>query len=198
MKILPKIEVEYFEKAGPENTERALQIAKSYAEENNIKDIICASTTGATGLKLIELFDSEEYNLILVTHSDGFAKVGFQEFLLENRGQIQNTSKAKILTGTHAFSGISRSFRNELKTYTINEIIARLLRSILGDGLKVCVEITLMTADAGLISCEKEKAVLAIAGTGRGADTVAVIQPAYTANFLDLRVKQILCKPVTW
>ena len=198
MKILPKIEVEYFEKAGPENTERALQIAKSYAEENNIKDIICASTTGATGLKLIELFDSEEYNLILVTHSDGFAKVGFQEFLLENRGQIQNTSKAKILTGTHAFSGISRSFRNELKTYTINEIIARLLRSIFGDGLKVCVEITLMAADAGLISCEKEKAVLAIAGTGRGADTVAVIQPAYTANFLDLRVRQILCKPAIW
>jgi hypothetical protein len=190
--------VEYFEKAGPENTERALQIAKSYAEENSIKDIICASTTGETGLKLIELFDSEEYNLIIVTHAEGFTKVNFQELLPDNRAKIQSTSKAKILTGTHAFSGISRSLRNELKTYTTNEIIARLLRSIFGDGLKVCIEITLMAADAGFISCEKEKSVLAIAGTGRGADTVAVIQPAYTANFLDLRVKQILCKPTIW
>ena len=198
MKILPKIEVEYFEKAGPENTERALQIAKSHAEENNLKDIICASTTGETGLKLVDLFDSEEYNLIIVTHAAGFAKVGFQEFSPENCEKIQSSSKARILTGIHALSGISRSFRNELKTYPLNEIIARLLRSIFGDGIKVCVEITLMAADAGLILCDKEKTVLAIAGTGTGADTVAVIQPAYTANFLDLRVKQILCKPAVW
>jgi hypothetical protein len=192
------MEVEYFEKAGPENTERALQIAKSYTEENGINDVICASTTGTTGLKLVEMFDSDKYSLSIVTHATGFAKVGFQEFLPENRIKIQSCSNAKILTGTHAFSGISRSLRNELKTYTTNEIIARLLRSIFGDGLKVCIEITLMAADAGLISCEKDKIVVAIAGTGRGADTVAVIQPAYTSNFLDLRVKQILCKPVTW
>jgi hypothetical protein len=195
---MPKSEVEYFENAGPENTASALQIAKTYAEENGIKDIICASTTGTTALQLIDKFNSENYNLIIVSHAAGFAKIDTQEFLPENRAKIESTSRAKILTGIHAFSGISRSFRNELKTYTSTEIIARLLRSVFGDGLKVCVEITLMAADAGLISCGKDQEILAIAGTGKGADTVALIRPAHTANFLDIRVKRILCKPAIW
>jgi hypothetical protein len=193
---VPKIEVTYFERAGPENTDEALQIAKTYAEKKSIQDILCASTTGATGVKLIEVFDPAKFNLILVTHADGFVKAGMQEFLPENRAKLEG--KAKILTGIHAFSGISRSFRKELKVHTPVEIIARLLRSVFGDGLKVCVEITLMAADAGLITCEKDKEILAIAGMGRGADTVAVVRPAYTANFLDLKIKQILCKPVLW
>ncbi len=193
---MPKIEVEFFENAGPANTDAALQIAKAYAEKNNIKDILCASTTGATGLKLIEIFDPAKYNLIVVTHATGFAKKNFQEFLPENREKIQ--SYATILTGIHAFSGISRSFRNELKVHTTLEIIARMLRSVFGDGLKVCVEISLMAADSGLISCEKGDKILSIAGTGRGADTVALIRPAYTSNFLDLKVQQVLCKPMIW
>jgi len=195
---MPKMEVEYFETAGPGNTARALQIAKAYADESGIKDIICASTTGTTALQLIEHFNSADHNLIIVSHAAGFAKIDMQEFLPENRTKIESTSRAKILTGIHAFSGISRSFRNDLKTYTSIEIIARLLRSVFGDGLKVCIEITLMAADAGLIACGKEKEILAIAGTGKGADTVALIRPAHTANFLDLRVKRILCKPAIW
>lgn len=191
---MPKIEVIYFEKAGPDNTEEALRIAKSYAEKNDIKDIICASTTGMTGLKLIEVFNPENFNLIIVTHANGFIKTGYQEFLPENRKKIQG--KAKILTGIHAFAGISRSFKKELKVHSSIEIIARMLRSVFGDGLKVCVEITLMTADAGLISCNND--ILSIAGTGKGADTVALIRPAYTSNFLNLRVKQLLCKPNIW
>lgn len=196
MEYIPKIEVIYFENAGPANTDEALQIAKAYAEENNIKEIICASTAGATGVKLVETFDSEKFNLIVVTHATGFAKTNFQELLPENREKIQ--PKATILTGIHAFSGVSRSFRKVMKVHTPVEIIARMLRSVFGDGLKVCVEITLMAADAGLISCEKGDQILAIGGTGRGADTVALIRPAYTTNFLDLRVKQILCKPNSW
>ncbi|MHA1131943.1 MAG: pyruvate kinase alpha/beta domain-containing protein [Candidatus Helarchaeota archaeon] len=193
---MSKLEVTYFPSAGPENTSEALQIAKAYAENNKIQDIICASTSGSTALKLIELFDPNKFNLIVVTHADGFQKVGYQEFLPENRVKIEG--KAKILTGIHAFSGISRAFRKEMKVHTPIEIIARMLRSVFGDGLKVCVEITLMAADAGLITCEKEKNIVAIAGTGRGVDTVAVIRPAYTTNFLNLRISQILCKPMRW
>lgn len=191
-----KVEVEYFDKAGPENTDAALAIAKTHAQQMGIKNIVCASTSGATGLKFIEAFESEKYNLIIVTHADGFMKKDMQEFAPENRERIQQNSKAQILTGIHAFSGISRSFRNSMKVHTPVEIIARMLRSVFGDGLKVCIEIILMAADSGLIKCTED--VLAIAGTGRGADTVALIRPAYTANFLDLRVKQVLCKPNSW
>lgn len=57
----------------------------------------------------------------------------------------------------------------------------------------MCVEITLMAADAGLIPVDKD--IVAIAGTGRGADTALRIKPANTARFFDLKIKEILAKP---
>jgi hypothetical protein len=63
----------------------------------------------------------------------------------------------------------------------------------MGEGTKVCVEITLMAADAGLIPVDKD--IVAIAGTGRGADTALRIKPANTARFFDLKIKEILAKP---
>ncbi len=60
-------------------------------------------------------------------------------------------------------------------------------------GMKVAVEITLMSADAGLINISKE--IIAIAGSDEGADTALVLKPAYSGNFTDLKIKEILAKP---
>jgi uncharacterized membrane protein YqiK len=37
--------------------------------------------------------------------------------------------------------------------------------------------------------------VVAVAGTGEGADTAAVILPAHSNNFFETKVKEIICKP---
>ena len=37
--------------------------------------------------------------------------------------------------------------------------------------------------------------VIAIGGTGRGADTAVVLSPVNSQDFLDLKIKEILCKP---
>jgi len=37
--------------------------------------------------------------------------------------------------------------------------------------------------------------VLAIGGTGRGADTAIIVRAVNTHNFSDLRIKEIICKP---
>lgn len=63
----------------------------------------------------------------------------------------------------------------------------------MGEGTKVCVEITLMAADAGLIPADED--VVAIAGTGNGADTALRIKPANTARFFDLKIKEVIAKP---
>ena len=60
--------------------------------------------------------------------------------------------------------------------------------------MKVACEITLMAADAGLI--RTGEAVLAIGGTGRGADTAVILRAANAQDFFDLRVTEILCKPL--
>ena len=73
-------------------------------------------------------------------------------------------------------------------------IVASVLR-LFCQGMKVAVEVTLMAADAGVIPVDH--AIVAIAGTGRGADTAIVIQPANTTNFLDLDIHEIIVKPYT-
>jgi hypothetical protein len=59
--------------------------------------------------------------------------------------------------------------------------------------MKVCVEIALMAADAGLVTAGEP--CLAVAGTGQGADTAVVLLPANVQDFFDLRVLEVLAKP---
>ncbi|MEM1657528.1 MAG: pyruvate kinase alpha/beta domain-containing protein [Candidatus Jordarchaeales archaeon] len=182
-----------FETPGPANTDETLKIAKEFADNNQVKDIVIASTTGNTALKALRLFSPDKFNLVVVTHSYGFVKPGEQEFDSEVRAELEKKG-VKVLTCVHALSGVERAFRNKLGVWMPIDLIARTLRSILGDGFKVCVEIALMAADAGLIPIDRD--VIAIGGTGRGADTAVVLRPSNTSNFLDLRVKAILCKPI--
>ena len=60
-------------------------------------------------------------------------------------------------------------------------------------GMKVAVECLLMAADAGLLDMGQE--VIAIAGTGSGADTAIVCQPAYPRTFHQLEIREVLAKP---
>jgi hypothetical protein len=179
----------YFDNQGKMNTERTLEIAKARAEELGIKTILVATTTGETGARAAEFFQG--YNLVVVTHSTGLRGPNEQELGEENRAAIERAG-VKILTCQHAFGGVGRAVRKKLGTYELEEIIAYALR-IFGEGMKVVCEIALMAADAGLVRTDEE--VIAIAGTGRGADTAVVLVPANAQSFFDMRIQEILCKP---
>jgi len=179
----------YFDKPGPQNTLSVLSLAKKRAEELGIKDIVIASTTGVTGVKGSELFKG--YNVVVVSHATGFAAPGTQELKEENKKKILENG-AKILTCTHSLSGVERAVRKRFNTILPLVIIANALR-IFGEGTKVCIEITMMAADAGLIPIDRK--IIAIAGTSRGADTALVIKPAHAADFFDLKVEEIIAKP---
>ncbi len=179
----------YFDSEGKENTERTLEIAKARADELGIETILVATTTGETGAWAAEFFQG--YNLVVVTHSTGFREPNEQELTEENRAAIERAG-AKILTCQHAFGGVGRAVRKKLGTYELEEIIAYTLR-IFGEGMKVACEIALMATDAGLVRTDQE--VIAIAGTGRGADTAVVLVPANAQTFFDMRILEVLCKP---
>jgi hypothetical protein len=179
----------YFETTGIENTEETLKAAKERAEALGIKDIIVASTTGRVGIRACEMFKG--FNLIIVRHQVGLKEPGLQEMSSENEAKI--ASSAKLLTSTHVFGGIERAIRNMLGTWGPVELMGRALK-LFGDGAKVCIEITVMAADAGLIGLDRD--VIAIAGSSKGADTALVIKPANSTNFFDLYVKEIIAKPL--
>jgi len=183
------VETVYFEKPGPENTTRTLEAAKKRADELAVDAILVASTRGRTGLQAAELFQND--NLVVVSHSTGFVESNVQQLTEENRAAIE-AAGAAILTCQHAFGGVNRAVRKKLGTYLPDEIIAYTLRTF-GEGTKVCAEIALMAADAGLVTVGEP--CVAIAGTGRGADTAVVLMPVNAQQFLDLRIMEILAKP---
>lgn len=179
----------YFEKPGPENTTRTLEIVKRRADELDIDTILVASTRGWTGVQAARLFDDR--NLVVVSHSTGFVEPNLQQLTEENRSAIKEAG-ATILTCQHAFGGVNRAVRKKLDTYLTDEIIAYTLRTF-GEGMKVCAEISLMAADAGLVTAGEP--CIAVAGTGRGADTAVALAPVNAQQFLDLRMMEILAKP---
>lgn len=179
----------YFERPGPAATARTLQLASSRAEELGVRTVLVASTGGATGLLAAQHFHG--YDVIVVTHSAGFKSPGTQELTAENRAAIE-AAGARILTCQHAFGGVNRAVRKKLDTYQLDEIIAYTLR-LFGEGIKVVAEIALMAADAGLVRTDIP--VISIAGTGRGADTAAVLLPTNAQTFFDLKIIEIICRP---
>jgi len=179
----------YFLASGEQNTESLLELIKNYAQAEGIKDIVVASTTGETGAKASRIF--KDFNVVVVSHHVGFHEPGVWEMEEENRKKILENG-AKILTATHALSGVERAIRKNFGTIMPLEIIAHTLR-LFGEGTKVCVEITIMAADAGLIPVDRD--AIAIGGTRRGADTALVIRPANASNFFDLKIREIIVKP---
>jgi hypothetical protein len=167
----------YFDRPGTENTEAVLHIARQRAEELGIETILVASSGGDSAVQATEVFSG--FKVIAVSHVTSFRDPDTQEFTDENRN-IFESKGGTVLTTTHAFGGISRAIRNKHNMYLLGDIVADVLR-IFGEGMKVACEITLMAADGGLVRTDKD--VIAIAGTGRGADTAILLAPICTHNF---------------
>jgi hypothetical protein len=178
-----------FAQAGPKNTARTLELVRTRAEALNRPKILVATTTGATGIQATQVLQG--LDLVIITHSTGFQKPDHQELTLENRAAIE-AAGVTMLTCQHAFGGVGRAVRKKLGTYELEEIIAFTLRTF-SEGMKVAAEMALMAADAGLVRTDEP--VIAVAGTGRGADTAVILKPANAQTFFDLRFLEIICMP---
>ncbi|MHA2321782.1 MAG: pyruvate kinase alpha/beta domain-containing protein [Candidatus Thorarchaeota archaeon] len=177
--------------ASSEHTEEVLTLVKRYLNDNHdIEHVVVATTGGTTGIAAAKEFSDKK--VVVVSHQTGFAKENENELSEDNRLQIENLG-AKVLTATHTFAGVARSFRKEFGTWMTTELIAVALRTF-GQGTKVCCEIAMMAADAGLVPVNKN--VVCIGGTGRGADTAWVIKPANSQAFPKIRMRSCICKPL--
>jgi len=179
----------YFEKAGKENTQRTLQIVKEEAIKRGIKHIVVASTYGDTGLAAAELLKGTGINLVVVSHNTGFKEEGVLTFSPDAKKKIEKLG-GRVYTGTMVLRGLGTALK-EKGGYSQEQIVADTLR-IFGQGTKVVIEITAMSADAGLIPFSD---IIAVAGTGRGADTAAVIKANSSNKFFEIKLKEYLAKP---
>jgi hypothetical protein len=181
----------YFEKAGKENTGACLGVVRQAVAEGGYGHVVVATTTGSTGLLFSEAFRAGRPQISVVTHSAGFRGPNTFEIEEDTLRKIKENG-AKIYTGTILTHSIETAFTSKFSGLYPAMIVAQSLRRF-GEGAKVCCEIVMMAVDAGLLPEGEE--VLAVAGTGYGADTVMVLKSAASKRFLDLRVLEILAKP---
>lgn len=180
-----------FREAGKINTGACLQAVKNAIRDDNYKHLVIASTEGDTGLLFAEALKDAGINIVVVTHSAGFKTANSHEMPQDIRDKIE-AAGAKVYTGTMLTHSIETSLASKFSGSYPTLLVAQTLRRF-GEGPKVCCEIVMMAADAGLIP-EGEEA-LAVAGTAKGADSVLVIRSAASKRFLELNVLEILAKP---
>jgi len=175
---------------GSVNTEAVFEAVAKRAAAMTLGRIVVATCSGRTALAARKALPAG-LKIIAVTHVTGFRDPDIQELKEENRNELLARGVA-VLTSAHAFGSVGRGIRNKVGAYQVDEIMACTLR-MFGQGTKVAIEIALMAADAGLIRTDED--VIAIGGTKDGADTALVIRPATSAHCLDLKIREIICKP---
>lgn len=179
----------FWNSAGPHNTNDTIKLAMQRATELDISHVVIASCTGDSAKKLLSY--PAKPSIVCVTHHTGFAIPGENEMDPSVREDLINQG-AHVLTTTHFFAGADRSLRLQFGGVYPSEIMAQTLR-ILGQGVKVAVEISIMALDAGLIPYGQE--IIAIGGTAEGVDAAIVVVPAHSRNFFDTQVREIICMP---
>ena len=175
----------YFDKPGKENTGKVIKLVLQRAKLKNISRIVVASTRGNTAKSFSEAVEGEDINLVVVPWQFGFKRDDNpfpQELVNELRGK-----KHFVHFGTMLFH------TTDLYGTGVPQAMANLLRAF-GQGTKVCFEIIMMACDGGCVGIGEK--VIAVAGTGSGADSAVLATAAPSTKITSLRIHEIICKPI--
>lgn len=177
-----------FDQPGKENTQQALNLAATRAKDLGIKEVVVASTSGFTAYQALDIFDGPR--ITAVTYHCGFKEPFKSQMPADVKTDLQQKG-VTVVAASHALSGLERSVAKKHSGAYPVLIMADTLR-LFGQGVKVAVEVAVMAADAGALSGND---IIAVGGSGRGADAALVLKPAHQNNFFDLRIREIICKP---
>jgi hypothetical protein len=201
-----KRKVTYWEKPGKEHTDETLKIALEAAKERGIDTVLVSSTTGYTAERALSIFKDSGLELVIVTHATGYREKGVQMMPDKIRAKLERAG-CKVVTGTDVLTGaVSAGIGRQrpAKTEPLearlpwivpppNIIVANTLR-MFSQGVKVCPEIAMMAVDCNAVPSRTK--VIVVAGSHAGADTSIVLETAESSRIRDLKIHEILCKPL--
>jgi len=174
----------YFEKTGEVNTPQVLLLVKERCQARAIRKVVLASTRGETARTFAKAFEGLGIELVVIPWQFGFRDT--HPFPRELVTELERKGH-EVHFGTMLFH------TDDLYGTKTPQVMANLLR-IFGQGIKVCVEIIMMACDGGCI--ETGETVIAVAGSGSGADTAVVATAAPSNKLTRLKIHEIICKPL--
>ena len=178
------METVYYGDKGRVFTKQTLELAKTRAAELGIRNIVLPTSHGYTAIESARIFAGTEIRITAVSLSGSFQKLGWC-LTPEERQAVE---KAGIFLLSGSFPAFET--RNE-KDDDVTKL-AEALRWF-SQGTKVAVEISIMTAEAGLIKPGEE--IIALGGTDGGVDTAIVLRPACIRQQSEVKILEFLCKP---
>jgi len=183
----------YFDSPGKQNTDQVLDAVAERIGKGDIKHVVVASGSGETGKLAVAKLKDKSVRIVVVTEHCGAVKEGECEMSQKAEEDLIRAG-AKVVRATHVLSGVERGINKKIGGSSRTEAIAEALRALFGQGMKVCVETTIMAADNGAIPCGDVE-VIAVGGTESGADTACVVRPAHANGFFNFEVREVLAIP---
>jgi len=197
----------YFDRPGPVNTEKALELGITRALELKVEHLVVPSITGESAWKALRLCRQRSASLkvICVTFRAGGAweiaeeppsaphwrevpelRERWEEW--RRRGlktvvfdpELRKKLEGEgvpIIQTTDLGCDIDASLAKHLGVSTPKTVVKETL-FLICPGLKVAVFVTLTAADAGAIPVDRE--IVAFGGMEQGLDTAAVLKPSYS------------------
>ena len=166
----------YFEKPGEENTDLVVEAVKNRVIEGGIEDVIVASLSGKTCLKLAGAVRDLKARLVCVTGPPHYPE--HDRITEENRKRLIELGTKIVDKTPSPFEGFEFSLARYGFTPTTWAVLET-LEAIGGYGLKTAVEAAVMATDAGEVSPFKE--VIAVGGTAGGADAAVVMRSTFSS-----------------
>ncbi|MDD5630194.1 MAG: pyruvate kinase alpha/beta domain-containing protein [Elusimicrobia bacterium] len=184
--------ITYLDKTGRAESGHCLAAAARRAADLKLDCAVVASSSGRTALGLARALREagSRATVVGVGYSAEFA-AKWGDFEPRFTKEAERLG-AVFIKGTHAMGGINGAMEKKFGGLTPNKLVAQTYYT-LGQGFKVAVEVALIAADQGLAPRGKE--ILALGGTGEGADTALVLTPACSSEFFDLRIHEVVCLP---
>jgi uncharacterized protein len=185
---MPAVEVLYYDRPGPINTDDTLRVAAKRALQLGIKQVVVASSHGDTAIKAREAF-AKQVSVLAVTISDAFQKEGW--IMGDDERRRVQEAGVQVLTTMHTLGDdVSEAVVGQ--GWAPNRVVRETLYRF-SQGMKVAIEVALMAAESGLVDMDSD--LIAIAGTDGGADTAVVLKPTYSRFFGQLKIREILAMP---
>jgi len=188
----------YFEEPGPQNTDDVIEAVAKRVETTKIKHVIVASHTGETALKFAKALKGKA-SVICVTPAPSRRERGreWPSLKAEFRKELEHLGVLIVERAPYAME-------NSVLEYSRWNIPTqdRLVKEVLyrfGQGMKVAVQVMFMAVSGGYVESNQE--VIAVGGTGKGADCAVVLKASYP-EFLfaedskkRLEVREVIAMP---
>ena len=185
--------MQVFEHPGKENAGKALELALRKAIEIDAPAVVLPSGTGETGVLAAELAQELGYKgqLVVVRTVSKAALSGGNKMPAAMKEMLESNG-VKVVSCAHALSAGERGISGKFHGVYPLELMAATLRTF-GQGMKVAFECAVMALDTDAIPYGMP--VVSLGGNSYGVDTAVIMTPAYSADILETKIHEVLCKP---